>query len=97
MYNVFVYATLRIDNLKIYIMKKDWIEKIIDREENTKQCDIHVVRVRFYLKLKRRDNTCNGNGYGIWNLDWAWFRKRGSKRLWTQKLGNGDNGERCIG
>ena len=58
---------------------------------------IHIVRVRFFLKLKRRDNTCNGNGYGVWCLDWGWFRKRGSKRLWIQKLGNGDNGERCEG
>ncbi len=58
---------------------------------------IHIVKVRFFLKIKRRDNTTNGNGHGIWNLDWAWFRERGSKRLWTQKLGNGDNGERCIG
>ena len=24
-------------------MKKDWIEQVIDREENEKQCDIHVV------------------------------------------------------
>ena len=53
--------------------------------------------VRFFLKLKRHDNTCNGNGYGIWYLDWAWFKKRGSIHIWTQKLGNGDNGERCEG
>ena len=58
---------------------------------------IFGVSVCFFLKLKRSDNTCNGNGYGIWHLDWAWFRKLGSKRLWTQKLGNGDNGERCMG
>ena len=53
--------------------------------------------VRFFLKLKRHDNTCNGNGYGIWYLDWAWFKKRGSIHIWTQKLGNGNNGERCEG
>lgn len=68
-------------------------EKLLELSNAT----IHIVKVRFFLKLKRRDNTCNGNGYRIWSLDWAWFRKRGSKRLWRQKLGNGDNGERCMG
>ena len=72
---------------------KDEFYTLMELSNNT----IHIVRVRFFLKLKRRDNTHNSNGYGIWNLDWAWFRKRGSRRLWTQKLGNGDNGERCMG
>lgn len=72
---------------------KDEFDRLMELSNAT----IHIVKVRFFLKLKRRDNTCNGNGYGIWRLEWAWFRKRGSKRLWTQKLGNGDNGERCMG
>jgi len=72
---------------------KDEFDKLMELSNAT----IHIVRVRFFLKLRRRDNTDNGNGYGTWNLDWGWFRKRGCKRLWTQKLGNGDNGERCEG
>ena len=35
-------------------MKKDWIEKIIDREENNKQCDIHVV-----VKSLPQENYCD--------------------------------------
>lgn len=58
---------------------------------------IHIVKVRFYLKIKRRDNTCNGNGFGMWYLTYAWLRKRGSIHLFTQTLGDGDNGDRCVG
>jgi len=79
--------------MKGQIEMKTNTEKLLEPNNAT----THIVKVRFFLKLKRRDNTCNGNGYGIWSLDWAWFRKRGSKRLWRQKIGNGDNGERCIG
>jgi len=47
-------ARCEINNLNIYIMKKDWIEKIIDREENNKQCDIHVV-----VKSLPQENYCD--------------------------------------
>ena len=49
----------------------------------------------FYLKFKRSINTGNGNGYAIYSLKWAWFKKRGSWQIYTKILGNGDNGERC--
>tara|TARA_R110000782_G_scaffold233513_1_gene319626 strand:+ start:234 stop:407 length:174 start_codon:yes stop_codon:yes gene_type:complete len=40
-------------------MKKDWIEEIIEREENTKQCDIHVVSKSVNC------DKCDGWGYTI--------------------------------
>jgi hypothetical protein len=40
-------------------MKKDWIEEIIDREENTKQCDIHVVVCSVCGWSKEKDKECD--------------------------------------
>lgn len=60
------------------------------------QCNIPDVRVRFYLKIRRCENTTNGNGYATYTLEWAWFKKRASWWFYTQKLGNGDNGDRCA-
>ena len=53
-------------------------------------------KIKFYIKIRSCTNTCNGNGYKNWQLDWAFYRKRGYKTLWTQKLGDGDCGDRCA-
>lgn len=71
-------------------------EEQILQQLSTPPLVIPDVRVRFYLKIRRCSNTCNGNGYATWNLDLAWFKKRWSWWFYTQKLGNGDNGERCA-
>tara|TARA_B110000967_G_C18838565_1_gene538123 strand:+ start:1399 stop:1641 length:243 start_codon:yes stop_codon:yes gene_type:complete len=34
-------------------MKKDWIEQVIDREEENKQCDIHVVGCCFDINKRK--------------------------------------------
>lgn len=80
---------------------KNKLSKNMNEEQNLLQAAtpplvIPNVRVRFYLKIRRCTNTTNGNGYATYNLEWAWFKKRGSWWFYTQKLGNGDNGERCA-
>ena len=71
-------------------------EEQILQQLTTPPLVIPDVRVRFYLKIRRCSNTTNGNGYSTYTLEWAWFKKRGSWWFYTQKLGNGDNGERCA-
>ncbi len=47
------------------------------------------------IKILRQDSTSNGNGYGIWVLKYYIFKKQGYIKLFTQILGDGDNGNRC--
>ncbi len=55
------------------------------------------VKVRFFLKFRKSGSTCNDNGYELQMMDWAWFKKRGSIKLWDKILGTGDDGTRCEG
>lgn len=67
-------------------------------EELVGNLPIHVVKVRFYLKLRKGASTCNGNGKSWYAVDWSFGRKRGhSKPFWIKILGNGDDGTRCQG
>jgi hypothetical protein len=49
----------------------------------------------FFMKIQKQSNLCNGNGYINWVLYWAFFKKRGCIRLYVQRIGTGDSGERC--
>ena len=44
------------------------------------------IKMRFYLKICKRPDTCKRDGYVTWDLDWAWFKKRGSLWVLTKKF-----------
>jgi len=50
---------------------------------------------RKILRLFMQTNTHNGNGYGTWVIRYNLFNKTGTIKLFTQSIGNGDNGNRC--
>jgi hypothetical protein len=66
-------------------------QEIVEMNRTRRQVE-PIVRLPY---IRSETNTCNGNGYRLWCLAWTWNRKKYSKILYKQILGNGDNGERC--
>lgn len=71
---------------------KDYKMKILNKIAKCKQWIIRIVMVRF---LKQVD-TCNGNGHALWILKWNIFGWKGRWWFYTKKIGDGDNGDRCM-
>jgi hypothetical protein len=49
------------------------------------------------VRLLRQTDTCNGNGHALWIIVWNLFGWNGRWWFYTEKIGNGDNGDRCEG
>ena len=54
------------------------------------------VEARFYLRIRKCISTFNGNGYGHYQLDWAFYKSRGYKTLYHFIIGNGKTGEQTC-